>query len=68
MILNTEYLKACSASCTHINRLGILLYAYGCFLINSFLFFFVFREGFNEKIVIKKQYRKFTNTVVKENT
>ena len=70
MTLNTEYLKSCSASCTHINCLGILLYAYVCFLTNSFLSFsfFVFKEGFNEKNVIKKQFRGLNITVVKENT
>ena len=28
--------------------------AYECFLTNSFLVFFTFKEGFNEKIIIKK--------------
>ena len=42
------------------------MYAYVHFL--TALFFFIFKEGFNEKIVVKKKYRRLTITVVKEKT
>ena len=40
----------------------LLLCAYVPFFT---VFFVVFKEGFNEKIIIKKQYRRLTITVVK---
>ena len=49
MTLNTEFLKSCSASCTHIN-----CYAYVCFLANSFLFsFFVSRKASIKRLLSK---------------
>ena len=37
-----------------------------CVFKLTVFFFFVFKAGFNEKIVIKKHYRRLTIIVVKE--
>ena len=65
MTLNTDYLKSGSASCTRINCLGSIVMLL-LFITNSFLFFFIFKEGFNEKIVIIMHYRRLTIAVVKD--